>query len=134
MSYHQKGSNAERELIHLFWQTNEWVACRVAGSGSMHYPAPDIIANKSGIHLAIECKCTKANSQYLEKREVEELQKYARAAGARALIALRFNRKPWLFLNPEDLEETSHHFVARLNKAELCGITFEELVKGINKS
>ena len=131
MSSKSKGSNAERELIHLFWATKEWTACRVAGSGSMKYPAPDIIANKAGISLAIECKSTAGNNQYLEKREVEELKEYAKMAGARPLVALRFSRKPWLFLDPEDLEQTGQNLVASQKLAERRGLTFEELTKSV---
>ncbi len=129
MGAKQKGSNAERELIHLFWATREWTACRVAGSGSMKYPAPDIIANKSGINLAIECKATGSNNQYLEKREVAELIEYAKAAGARPLVAVRFNRLEWLFLDPKDLNETENNFVISRELAELRGLSFEELIK-----
>jgi len=124
-----KGSNAERELIHLFWATKEWTACRVAGSGSMKYPAPDIIANKAGINLAIECKSTGSNYQYLEKREVEELAAYAKLAGARPLIAVRFNRQQWRFLNLDDLNATERNFVITPEMAELKGLTFEQLAK-----
>lgn len=126
-----KGSNAERELIHLFWGTKEWTACRVAGSGSMKYPSPDIIANKEGINLAIECKATGGNNQYLEKREVEELVTYAKRAGARPLIAVRFDRQPWRFLNPDDLNSTEKNFVITPELAELRGLLFEELTKGL---
>ncbi|MBI4146460.1 Holliday junction resolvase [Candidatus Woesearchaeota archaeon] len=130
MSNKQKGNNAERELIHLFWQTNQWTACRVAGSGSMKYPAPDIIANKQGINLAIECKSTKENNQYLEKREVKELVEYARRAGARPLIAVRFNSMHWRFVNPEDLNDTGNNYAINREHAELKGLLFEELIKG----
>ena len=128
MGSKQKGSNAERELIHLFWGTSEWTACRVAGSGSMKYPSPDIIANKQGVNLAIECKSTKESTQYLEKREVGELVEYAKRAGARALIAVRFNNKCWRFLNPEDLRSTEQNFAVTRESAELNGITFDELI------
>ena len=128
MSAKQKGSNAERELIHLFWSTKKWTACRIAGSGSMKYPSPDIIANKEGINLAIECKCTSGTSQYLEKREVNELIEYAKKAGARPLVAVRFSRMPWLFLAPEDLEQTAQNFVVTPELAERRGLSFEELV------
>jgi Holliday junction resolvase len=131
MSAKQKGSNAERELIHLFWATKEWTACRVAGSGSMKYPAPDIIANKEGMNLAIECKSTGSNNQYLEKREVDELVEYAIKAGARPLIAVRFDRKEWRFLNPDDLNITGKSFAVTPELAELRGLTFEELTKGL---
>lgn len=43
MGLKQKGTIAERELIHLFWKNNI-PAVRVAGSGSMRYPSPDILA------------------------------------------------------------------------------------------
>jgi len=129
MSNKSKGSNAEREIVHLFWATKTWTACRVAGSGSMKYPSPDIIANKEGINLAIECKATNSGSQYLEKREVEELIQYARLAGARPLIAVRFFRKPWRFLNPEDLNETAQAFGINEEQAELKGLLFEQLAR-----
>lgn len=131
MSSKQKGSNAERELIHIFWATKEWTACRVAGSGSMKYPAPDIIANKAGISLAIECKSTSHSHQYLEKREVEELVAFAKMAGARPLVAVRFNRRPWFFLDPSDLKETDRNFAVTPELAERRGITFEELTKSL---
>src|SRR3972149_1152673 len=124
-----KGSNAERELIHLFWATKEWTACRVAGSGSMKYPAPDIIANREGINLAIECKSTSSHNQYLEKREVDELVEYAKKAGARPLIAVRFNRMPWLFLDPRDLKDSGQNLAVTPKLAELRGITFEQLTE-----
>ena len=128
MGNKQKGSNAERELIHLFWQTNQWTACRVAGSGSMKYPAPDIIANKEGINLAIECKSTKENTQYLEKREVHELIEYAKKAGARPLIAVRFSKKEWRFLSPDDLHETPNNYAVNQEQSELKGLRFEEII------
>ena len=129
MGAKQKGSNAERELIHLFWATKVWTACRVAGSGSMKYPAPDIIANKAGVNLAIECKATSSKYQYLERREVDELVEYAKTAGARPLIAVRFDRSPWRFLNPFDLEKTAQNFVVTPELAVRRGLLFEELVK-----
>lgn len=129
MGNQQKGSNAEREIIHLFWATKQWTACRVAGSGSMKYPSPDIIANKEGINLAIECKATNSSSQYLEIREVEELIEYAKIAGARPLIAVRFFRKPWRFLNPEDFKKTAQFFVINEEQAEMKGLLFDQLAR-----
>lgn len=129
MANKHKGSNAEREVIHLFWATGVWTACRVAGSGSMKYPAPDIIANKNGVNLAIECKCTKSEYQYLEKREVEELVAYSKLAGARPLVAVKFFRSDWRFLSPEDLVATDKNFVVTPELANRRGILFEELIR-----
>lgn len=131
MGNKQKGSSGEREVIHLFWKTGEWTACRVAGSGSMKYPSPDILAHKPGLSLAIECKMTKANYQYLEHREVEELRRFAELSGARPLVAVRFSRSPWRFVDVEDLDDTGSRFGVSKVKAELRGLTFEELTKGL---
>ncbi len=131
MSNKSKGSDAERELIHAFWATNEWTACRVAGSGSMKYPSPDIIANKAGINLAIECKATNSKYQYLEKREVEELVAYAKMAGARPLVAVRFFRKEWRFLTPDDLEDSGLNLGITPELASRRGLTFDELTKSL---
>jgi Holliday junction resolvase len=131
MSNKSKGSDAERELIHAFWATKVWTACRVAGSGSMKYPSPDIIANKAGINLAIECKATSSKYQYLEKREVEELIAYAEMSGARPLVAVRFFRKEWRFLNPDDLEDSGLNFGVSQELAENRGLTFDELTKSL---
>lgn len=125
----KKGSNAERELIHLFWATNRWTACRVAGSGSMRYPAPDILAHREGLSLAIECKCTSSDYQYLEKREVEELAKFAKLSGARPLIAVKFFRAEWRFLDPADLKDSGSSLVVTPELAGLKGLLFEELVR-----
>jgi len=74
MSKKSKGIGAERELIHSFWATNEWVAHRIAGSGSSKYPSPDIIASNNIRKLAIECKTCSEKTVYIKKKEIEELK------------------------------------------------------------
>ena len=70
MSSKAKGSNAERDLVHKFW--GEMFACvRVAGSGSMKYPSPDIIASRDGITIALECKTTKKNTNTLRGEKLK---------------------------------------------------------------
>ena len=76
MSRKSKGINAERELIHKFW-ANGWAALRSAGSGSMRYPSPDIIAAKINRRIAIEAKVSAEESKYLGKEEVEDLKKFS---------------------------------------------------------
>lgn len=129
MKLKQKGLNAERELIHLFWATKQWTACRVAGSGSMKYPSPDVLAQKGGVSLAIECKTTKSKYQYFDKREIRELQSFAKKSGSRPLVAVRFSRKPWVFMDLAALVETERCFVVSLHNAELRGLTFQNLTK-----
>ena len=69
MSQKSKGSNAERELIHKFW-ANGFAAIRSAGSGSMKYPSPDILAARGDRVIAIECKITQNPYKYFEKQEI----------------------------------------------------------------
>ena len=110
MGAKQKGTGAERELVHLLWAA-EWAASRVAGSGSIKYPVPDILASKANRQLAIECKITKSDSQYLTKEEVADLRTYAKITGAEPFIAVRFAREDWRFLAPDELDVTPTQFV-----------------------
>jgi Holliday junction resolvase len=129
MSQKQKGSNAEREIIHMFWQTSDWAACRVAGSGSIKYPSPDIIAANLKRKLAIECKSTKSEYQYLEKREINELLEYSRKTNAEPWIAIKFSRTDWGFIQIKDLKETGKHYTANRGLLKDKGIGFETLLK-----
>ncbi|MBD3361328.1 Holliday junction resolvase [Candidatus Woesearchaeota archaeon] len=127
MSQKQKGCNAEREIIHLFWNTSEWTACRVAGSGSIKYPAPDILAANIYRKLAIECKTSKSKYQYLEKREITELLEFCKKTNAEPWIAIKFSRSDWRFIQIQDLEETEKHYTATRELLEKKGILFNTL-------
>jgi Holliday junction resolvase len=128
-----KGTGAERELVHLFW-AKEWAASRVAGSGSIKYPVPDILASKNNRVLAIECKTTKSDSQYLTKEEVDDLKEYAKITGAEPYIAVRFAREEWRFLHPDELDVTVSQFVVSKKLALESGRLLDTLLsaaKGI---
>ena len=129
MSRKSKGINAERDLIHKFWATNGWAALRVAGSGSMRYPSADILATNKIRKLAIECKTVKNPWKYIEKEDINQLKVFSELFNAEPYIAVKFNKKEWLFLTLEDLEETNKAFMIDIEKAEIKGILFEELVK-----
>ena len=49
-----KGSNAERELVAMFWETGKWSALRIAGSGRMNFPSPDVLAGDGSRVFAID--------------------------------------------------------------------------------
>lgn len=136
MNLKSKGSNAERELIHLFWNTGKWAAFRAAGSGSMQFPCPDIIAGNNIRRFAIECKATKARKQYLDREQVENLRKFCELFGAEPWIAVRFDKKKsnpdqgWYFLSLDDLKETEgSNFVITAESAMARGLLFEELIR-----
>ncbi len=111
----QKGSNAERELVAMFWEVG-WTAARVAGSGSMKFPSPDVIAGKEGRKIVVECKSTKNPHQYIDADQINQLKTFASAFGAEPLVGVKFSTE-WHFFHPDDLEQTRNgRFVVNKNK------------------
>ena len=124
-----KGTRAERELFHLFWQ-NGFNSLRTAGSGSTSMPAPDLIAAKDGRILVIECKSGAGNNRYIKKEQIEELIAFAKTFDGEPWIAARFDRIGWFFVKAENLEQTKgENFVVNLETAKTSGFKFEDLIK-----
>ena len=119
-----KGSNAERELLHIFWRNN-WACTRCAGSGSMRYDSPDLIAGNHEKKICIECKSTKSKIQYFTKEEIFSLRSFSHLFGAEAYVAIKFNGKPWIFKKANQLTETDKFFSI---KFEDDSMNFEELI------
>ena len=128
MSLKGKGINAERNLIHRFWNAESWAAARIAGSGSMKYPSADILASNKLRRLAIECKVTKDKKKYFEKTEINALKKFAGIFGAEPWIAIKFKGYNWYFVSIENLTETDKCFVVDVEKAKSKGLLFEEII------
>jgi Holliday junction resolvase len=122
-----KGSNAERQLIHMFWKEG-WAAIRVAGSGSSHYPSPDVLVGNRLRKIAIECKASKEKAKYLTHDELHGLKEFASRFGAEPWVAVKFDRKEWIFLTIEDLKETEQSFVVTEEIMKNKGLLFEELI------
>ena len=127
MKVKAKGISAERELVHLFWKSG-WTAVRVAGSGAIKYPCPDVLASNNLRKVAVECKTVK-DSVYIDKKQVEELKLFATAFGAEPWIGLKFARNQWFFLAAGELKETKSGFSANLELCRLKGLLFEQLVE-----
>lgn len=130
MSLKSKGINAERDLIHKFWSFSV-PAVRIAGSGSIKYPCPDIIAGNRSRKIVIESKVTKEKQKYFMKKEIEELKKFGNMFGAEPWVALKFKNIEWLFLPINELKSTSKGYSINIETARLRGILFEELIKNI---
>ena len=123
-----KGSRAERELIHKFFDTNEFIALRAAGSGSTPLPSPDILAGGMGRILAIECKSGK-DKRYIKKNQIDELKIFSERFGAEPWIGLRFDNEDWWFLSLENLVKSrGENFMVSLDIARKKGLRFEELI------
>ena len=129
MSLKSKGTNAERELVHMFWQKEGWSAIRVAGSGSSSYPNPDILAGNRARKLAIESKVISEDKKYLSKGDVEQLRQFSSIFGAEPWIAIKFKKKEWLFISLEDIEKTENGYAISSSLAARRGLLFEELIR-----
>jgi len=127
MGLKSKGINAERELIHRFWNTESWAAIRVAGSGSMKYPSADVLASNKLRRLAIECKVTKEGKKYFKKKEIVDLKKFAYIFGAEPWVAIKFKGHDWNFISLDDLIETNKGFIVDVEKIKSKGLLFEEI-------
>lgn len=101
---------------------------RAAGSGSQHYPAPDVVASNNARTLAIECKLTTAMRQYFTKQEVRELVEFSNKFGAEPWLAVKFSRQGWWFFSIDCAHETEKFHVISLDQAKSRGLTFEELL------
>jgi len=122
-----KGTNAERDLIHWFFE-NDWVAIRSAGSGSMQNPSPDILAGNNLRRLAIECKAVNDIKKYFTSKEIEELVYFAGKFGAEPWVGVRFDRIDWFFLNIEDLEKKDRSYFVDVQIAKRKGLSFNQLI------
>lgn len=122
-----KGSRLERELIHMFFETNNFMPVRSAGSGSTPLPAPDLLVGGKGRVLAIECKAGK-DSRYIKKDQVEELLEFSTRFGAEPWIGIRFDREGWQFVKIDHLRisKGGNYFIDKEIAAK-NGISFQEL-------
>lgn len=122
-----KGSNAERELLHMFWQKG-WACIRSAGSGSMKYPGPDLLVGNLHRRMSIECKVSSSEKIYLNEHDITQLKEFSKIFDARPWFALKFKAKQWVFINIEDLDKTPSGYVADAKKAQLRGLSFDEII------
>jgi Holliday junction resolvase len=110
MSNKSKGSNTERELYQMFVD-NHYRAVRVAGSGTMENADCDIIAGKKGKKFAIEAKSSKKPVKYITKDQINRFITFSEIFGLKPVIAVRFNRIGWFFINPKDMEDSGKNWV-----------------------
>ncbi len=124
MGNKEKGANAERELLKMFCENN-WRAVRVAGSGLMDDSPCDLLAGKSGEKkICVECKTSKKTSKYISKRQIEDFLIFSEIFGLKPVLAVRFNREGWFFLNPKELEDSGKNWLVSLELAREKGKRF----------
>jgi len=128
----KRGSAAERELLHKFCD-HGFSAIRVAGSGSMAEPSCDLLVGNGALMSAIECKLTRKNRQYITKAQMNEFTEFSKNFGLTALIAIKFVRKGWWFVFPEQMDDTGKHFAISLKDIQEKGQSFDDLIKKYKK-
>ncbi len=123
-----KGSNAERELVSMFWKAG-WAAVRVAGSGLTKNPNPDVLAANKLRRVSIECKTTKNLRKYFSEKDVQQLREFSEKFGSEAWLGIKFNNMKWFFISLDDLEKTDKGYVVSIELIKRRGLLFEELIK-----
>jgi holliday junction resolvase Hjr len=90
---------------------------------------PDVLAGDGETFYAIEAKASAGNPIYLTGEEVEALVYFARNFGAKARIAVRFDREDWYFFHPGDLYITDGgNYRVKKETALAEGEDFDELI------
>lgn len=125
MSNKAKGSKAERELLDIFVKEN-YRCVRVAGSGVMENSDCDLIAGKKGEKYSIEVKSSKKPIKYITKEQIENFIIFSEIFGLEPVIAVRFNRLGWFFINPKDLEDTGKYWVVNMKIIKEKGRRFSQ--------
>lgn len=133
MSNKAKGSKAERELYDLF-VANGFRAVRVAGSGMMENTACDLIAGNKNAKYAIEAKSSKSPSKYITKEQIEQFVVFSEIFDLTPVVALRFNREGWLFVNPSQLRDSGKNWAITLDEAKRDGKKFSQFFCSPNNS
>ena len=124
-----KGSKVERELFQLFVKNN-YRAIRAAGSGTMENADCDLIAGKKGKKYCIEVKSSKKPYKYISKDQMNRFMTFSEIIGLKPVIALRFNREGWLFLNPKNkFKDSGKKWVITLEDARKKGKKFAQFFK-----
>lgn len=124
-----KGSNAERELIEMFYNAG-FAAMRAAGSGVSRYPCPDVLAGNGKKFYAFECKSIASDYVHLTYEEIVKLVTFAQKFGAVPYVAVRFAAKDWIFLDIGKIRYTKDEKNFKVSKsfAYKDGKSFEELI------
>ena len=106
MSANRKGDRRERELVNELDAAGFAVMRAPASGSATERDLPDVLAGDGDRFYAIEAKSSAGDPIYLSGEEVESLIYFARNFGAKALIAVRFDREDWYFFHPGDLHVT----------------------------
>jgi Holliday junction resolvase len=125
-----KGTRYENELYDIFIQAG-YRCIRCAGSGTKSESYADLIAGKAGNgKYCIEAKSSKAAIKYITKEQIEQFIIFAEIFGLTPVVALRFNREGWIFINPSQLRDSGKNYAISLEDAKQIGKRFGQFFGG----
>lgn len=96
MSRKSRGCQYERKLVHLLYKMG-FYCVRVAGSGSMKYPSPDLVASDGKRLIAFEVKSSQSDRVYLRQGDVDDLLEFSNGFKAEPWFAVHLLHKGWFY-------------------------------------
>jgi len=104
MSRKSRGCDYERKLVHLL-QEKGFYSVRVAGSGCMRYPSPDILASNGFRLIAFEVKSTQSDRVYLKPKDLSDLLEFSCGFRAEPWFAVHLFGLGWFFKSASELRD-----------------------------
>lgn len=123
-----RGFEKERELCHIFIDNNYRVV-RIAASGCLTNADCDVVAANKKAAYCIEAKSTIKLSISIKKESMKKFIKFAEDTNFIPVIALRFKREDWIFINPDQLDYSGVTASIGLQRAKREGKHFKEYFK-----
>jgi len=120
-----RGFEKERELCHIFINNNYRVV-RIAASGCLTNADCDVIAANKKFTYCIEAKSTIKSSVSIKKESMNKFIQFSKDTNFTPVIALRFKREKWIFINPEQLDYSGTTASIGLQRAKKEGKYFKE--------
>lgn len=132
----KKGDRRERELVNMLDESGFAVMRAPASGAATDRELPDVLAGDGGDFYAIEAKSSSGDPIYLDGQDdVEALLFFANNFGAKARIAVRFDREDWYFFHPGELYVTDGgNYRVKKETALEDGQDFEGLVGDTEQS
>ncbi|ELZ30991.1 holliday junction resolvase [Halogeometricum pallidum JCM 14848] len=131
MSSNRKGDRRERELVNRLDEAGFAVMRAPASGSATERELPDVLAGNGETFYAIEAKASSGRPIYLQGEEVEALIYFSQNFGAKARVAVRFDREDWYFFHPGDLYTTDGgNYRVKKETALAEGEPFESFVGG----
>jgi Holliday junction resolvase len=129
MSSNRKGDRRERELVNRLDEAGFAVMRAPASGAATDRELPDVLAGDGDVFYAVEAKSSAGDPIYLSGEEVTALVYFARNFGAKARVAVRFDREDWYFFHPGDLYRTDGgNYRVKKETAVAEGTDFQEFV------